>query len=153
MDEAELKERMKQIGMRAKGKSVMIQLLKKAYTTLHPEVLPETPTLRPLVERSAKRSPKIALNERLRSPKLGAKRKEEEKEVEPSQENSDNEEQGEEEEEEEEEEEGETGLSNIDTNELQRAFLAWLRSDANSMLHEHILSLQPVSLVGQVLRD
>uniref|UniRef100_A0A8R1I6U7 Structure-specific endonuclease subunit SLX4 n=1 Tax=Caenorhabditis japonica TaxID=281687 RepID=A0A8R1I6U7_CAEJA len=136
MDEAELKERMKQIGMRAKGKSVMIQLLKKAYTTLHPEVLPETPTLRPLVERrrrSAKRSPKLALNERLRS--------------------SDNEEQGgEEEDEDEEEEEGEAGLSNIDTNELQSAFLAWLRSDANSMLHEHILSLQPVSLEEMLIR-
>lgn len=34
-----------------------------------------------------------------------------------------------------------------DLSALKLAFLTWLRSDQNTVLHEHILSLQPVSLV------
>lgn len=175
MDEAELKERMKEIGMRPKGKKVMIQMLKKAYATLHPEICTGTPTIRPLIriaeepEEKQQKSRKLkkTLSERLASPKKLTKVREEEEvqeeEVDDGEAdktlNISNDERDigricgdnvTEDDEEEEATSSSTGKN--DLKGLREAFLAWLRNPQNIVLYEHILSLHPVSLVRFVIQ-
>ncbi|KAF1761788.1 hypothetical protein GCK72_010044 [Caenorhabditis remanei] len=186
MDESELKERMKAIGQRQKGRKAMITILKKAYTTLHPEVCTGTPTIRPLVRneitdpdagngKKPTKSVKFGiqktktLNERMAaSPKKSSVRDTSLKNVSNDSIESDaektlnlsNDERevgnicgdviGEDEEEDEDATSSSSGKS--DLNSLRLFFLNWLRDDQNTVLHEHILSLQPVSLEEMLVR-
>ncbi|ULU00782.1 hypothetical protein L3Y34_001302 [Caenorhabditis briggsae] len=189
MDESELKERMKEIGMRPKGKKAMIQILKRAYTTLHPEVCVGTPTLRPLIRdeslenvvgKQSKKLPKRkSLNERIEgSPKKKnspTKQKAStvsdicndvgEDDVDSQADktlNISNDEHefakvysdniGEEEDDDEDSVATSSSDKPTDPNNLKKLFLNWLRDEQNSVLYEHILSLQPVSLEEMLVR-
>ncbi|CAO4369886.1 unnamed protein product [Caenorhabditis nigoni] len=187
MDESELKERMKEIGMRPKGKKAMIQILKRAYTTLHPEVCVGTPTLRPLIRdeslenvagKPSKKIPKRkSLNERIEgSPKKkNSPTKQKgctvsdifndvgEDDVDSQADKTLNISNDEHEfakvysdniEEDDDEDSVATSSSGkpTDLNNLKKLFLNWLRDEQNSVLYEHILSLQPVSLEEMLVR-
>ncbi|CAI2347402.1 unnamed protein product [Caenorhabditis sp. 36 PRJEB53466] len=179
MDEAELKERMIELGLKPKGKKVMIQTLRNAYNALHPEVCSDTPTLRPLIriqeqdmdiKKKNKKTTKIkTLSERMGSPKKLAKVTEEDEEKQEEVDEgeadktlnmSNDYDQGricgddvEDDDEEEEVTSTQTMKSGKnDPNVIRNAFLEWLRSENNSVLHNHILSLQPVSLEEMMLR-
>ncbi|PIC37962.1 hypothetical protein B9Z55_010122 [Caenorhabditis nigoni] len=187
MDESELKERMKEIGMRPKGKKAMIQILKRAYTTLHPEVCVGTPTLRPLIRdeslenvagKPSKKIPKRkSLNERIEgSPKKkNSPTKQKgctvsdifndvgEEDVDSQADKTLNISNDKHEfakvysdniEEDDDEDSVATSSSGkpTDLNNLKKLFLNWLRDEQNSVLYEHILSLQPVSLEEMLVR-
>ncbi|CAA84736.3 SAP domain-containing protein [Caenorhabditis elegans] len=196
MEEAELKERMKEIGMRPKGKKAMIQILKKAYITLHPEICSGTPTIRPLVrsaslekvsEQGGKGGRKTiktkTLSERMiASPKKVSPKKqgvknaisdETSKNVSNVSDDLDEDNDGDktlnisnderevgkicgddvgDDEEDDDDMSASSTSGKHDLSALKLAFLTWLRSDQNTVLHEHILSLQPVSLEEMLIR-
>ncbi|EGT52165.1 CBN-HIM-18 protein [Caenorhabditis brenneri] len=186
MDEAELKERMKEIGMRPKGKKAMIQILKKAYTTLHPEICTGTPTIRPLIRiesenvskegKTGKAQKTKTLSERIAAfpRKTASKNTTPKKLPDPIHDSPDdtdadktlnisNDEReagkicgddigGDDDDDEEEVASSSSSSGKSDLNALKSSFLTWLRDEQNSVLHEHILSLQPVSLEEMLIR-
>ncbi|CAI5444809.1 unnamed protein product [Caenorhabditis angaria] len=151
MTEIELKMRMKEIGQRPKGRKKMIEMLKMAYDTLHPEIVPNTPTIRPIVaisendERPKAKPKKPSLNARLAqlAPKMNEEKEPEDEEdlgdktLNLSNE-YDDEIVGKIEEEE--------VFDKKDLGSMKSAFLQWIRKEANFELYNHMLSLNVVSL-------
>ncbi|CAB3402517.1 unnamed protein product [Caenorhabditis bovis] len=160
MDENELKEQVKAIGQRPRGRKKMIEILKKAYETLHPVINPYTPTIRP-IQHIEKSKPEEVPKKRIK-PSLAARfspQKPANNSIEDIEDDADKTlnmsdevvlmEDGIAEE----EELTQTCVnSKHDIEGMRKAFVEWIKLPENVELYNHVLSLHPVSLEEMLAR-